>query len=122
MRNTKVILALLGLPIGLALLAYNGAAQDKRQGSVVAPAFPALEPRPAPPPPPPRSPESEGVDTLLLRLAGLKEEKAKLEAREKELVATLRKKLKEQKQKLTELGVKEDDEPPRVENSATSAN
>jgi exonuclease VII large subunit len=67
--------------------------------------------------PPQETRRSQNIDQLLQQLQDLRSKKAELDKQEKELLATLKDKLKEQKQRLDKLGVRLEESPvsPRIE-------
>jgi hypothetical protein len=67
--------------------------------------------------PPQETRRSQNIDQLLEQLQDLRNKKAELDKQEKELLATLKDKLKEQKQRLDKLGVRLEESPvlPRIE-------
>ncbi len=64
-----------------------------------------------PPPLPPGPLKSATIDDLLNKLQGLKAQRAELDRLEQELVAVLKEKLKEQKERLQKLGVTVEESP-----------
>jgi hypothetical protein len=104
MRTERLCCVLTGL------LLISAVCEGQPSGTAPPPPLPAAIPAPLAPPASPQS-----IDQLLNSLTDIRAKKAALEEQEKTLIAELRTRLKEQKERLAKLGISPDEPQTRIE-------